>query len=136
MKIPLRRSKKTNFLALQQLVSKSNSASFNINIIGTSILRKSITTTIPTVNKNSEKFDLFRNLIQTSLKFYNQLTENNKIKYFYSFPRCDALWLVENIRRLAPKNQGEIPASLGRNYVKPQSMATAKHNFQKILFYS
>ena len=44
----------------------------------------------------------------------------------------DALDTFKNISRL--KNLGEIFAVLVRNYVKLQSMATTKHNFERLVF--
>ena len=62
-------------LALQQLATNSNSAT-NINRI--SNLPKSLTTTMPTFDGKPEKFELFEDLFQTSLKIHNQLTEEDK----------------------------------------------------------
>ena len=55
-------------LALQQLATNSNSANFSNNISRTSKLPKSLTTTMPTFDGKSEKFELFDDLFQTSLK--------------------------------------------------------------------
>ena len=46
-------------LALQQLAKNSNSANFNNNISRISKLPKSLTTTMPTFDGKSEKFELF-----------------------------------------------------------------------------
>ena len=78
-------------LALQQLATNSNSANFNNNISRISKLPKSHTTTIPTFDGKSEKFELFEDLFQTSWKIHNQLTEEDKINYFHSLMRGDAL---------------------------------------------
>ena len=67
-------------LLLQQLATNSNSANFNNNISRISKLPKSLTTTMPTFDKKSDKFELFEDLFQTSLKIHNQLTEENKKK--------------------------------------------------------
>ena len=66
-------------LALQQLATNSNSANFSNNISRISKLPKSLTTTIPTFDGKSDKFELFEDLFQTSLKIHIQLTEENKI---------------------------------------------------------
>ena len=66
-------------LALQQLATNSNSANFNNNISRISKLPKSLTTTMPKFDGKSEKFELFEDLFQTSLKVHNQLTEEDKI---------------------------------------------------------
>ena len=84
-------------LALQQLATNSNSANFNNNISRISKLPKSLTTTMPMFDGKSEKFELFKDLFQTSLKIHNQLTEEDKINYFHSLMRGDALQTFKNI---------------------------------------
>ena len=121
-------------LALQQLATNSNSANFNNNISRISKLPKSLTTTMPTFDGKSEKFELFEDLFQTSLKIHNQLTEEDKINYFHSLMRGDALQTFKNITSPNRDNLVEILAVFRRKYVKPQSMATAKHKFQRLVF--
>ena len=48
--------------------------------------------------------------------------------------RGDALQTFKNISGPTRENLGEILAVFLRHYVKPQSMATAKHKFQKLVF--
>ena len=48
---------------------------------------------MPTFDGKSEKFELFEDLFQTNLKIHNQLTEEDKINYFHSLMRADALRL-------------------------------------------
>ena len=84
-------------LALQQLATNSNSANFNNNISRTSKLPKSLTTTMPTFDGKSEKFELFEDLFQTTLKILTQLTQEDKINYFHSPMRGDALQTLKNI---------------------------------------
>ena len=121
-------------LALQQLANNSNSANFQNNINRISKLPKSLTTTMPTFDGKSEKFELFEDLFQTSLKIHNQLTEEDRINYFHSLMRGDALQTFKNINGPTRENPGEILSVFRRKYVKPQSMATAKHKFQKLVF--
>ena len=66
-------------LALQQLATNSNSANLNNNSKRISKLPKSLTTTMPTFDVKSEKFELLEDLFQTGLKNHNQLTEGDKI---------------------------------------------------------
>ena len=121
-------------LALQQLATNSNSANFNNNISRISKLPKSLTTTMPTFDGKSEKFELFEDLFQTSLKIHNQLTEEDKINYFHSLMRGDALQTFKNITSPNRETLVEILNVFRRKYVKPQSMATAKHKFQRLVF--
>ena len=121
-------------LALQQLADNKNSANFHNNINRISKLPKSLTTMMPKFDGKSEKFELFEDLFQTSLKIHNQLTEADRINYFHSLMRGDALQTFKNINGPTRENLGEIMAVFRRKYVKTQSMATAKHKFQKLVF--
>ena len=121
-------------LALQQLPTNSNSSNVNNNSNRISKLPKSLTTTMPTFDGKSEKFELFEDLFQTSLKIHNQLTEEDKINYFHSLMRGDALQTFTNITSPNRENLGEILTVFRRKYVKPQSMATARHKFQQLVF--
>ena len=121
-------------LALQQLATKSNSANANNTSNRISKLPKSLTTTMPTFDGKSENFQLFEYLFQTSLKIHNQLTEGDKVNYFHSLMRGDALQTFKNISSRNRENLTEILTVLRSKYVKPQSMATAKHKFQQLMF--
>ena len=122
-------------LALRQLASNNNSATFHKNINRISKLPKSLTTTMPTFDGKSENFDLFEDLFQTSLKVHNQLTtEEERINYFHSLMRGVALQTFKNVNGPTRENLAEILAVSRRKNVKPQSMAKTKHNFQKLVF--
>ena len=121
-------------LALQQLANSNNSANFLNNINRISKLPKSLTTTMPTFDGKSEKFQLFEDYFQTSLKIHNQLTEDDRINYFHFLMRGDALETFKTIDGPKRENLRQIIAVFRRKYVKPQSKATAKHKFQKLVF--
>ena len=121
-------------LALQQLANNNNSVNFQNNINRISKLPKSLTTTMPMFDGKSEKFELFEDLFQASLKIHNQLTEDDRINYFHSLMRGDVLQTFKNINGPTREILEEILAVFRSKYVKPQSMATAKHNFQKLVF--
>ena len=121
-------------LALQHLANNNNSANFHNIINRISKLPKSLTTTMPTFDGKSEKFELFENLFQTSLKIHNELTENDRITYFHCLIRGEALQTFKNINGPTRENLGEILAVFQRKYVKPRSMATAEQKFQKLVF--
>ena len=121
-------------LALQKMAANSISANFNNNISWISKLPKSLTTTMPTFDGKSDKFELFKDLFQTSLKIHNQLTERDKVNYFHSLMRGDALQTFKNISSRNRENRTEIVTVFRKKYVKPQSMATAKHKFQQLVF--
>ena len=121
-------------LALHQLATSSNSADVNNNSNRIPKLPKSLTTTMPTFDEKSEKFELFEDLFQTSLKIHNHLTEEDKMNYFHSLVRGDALQTFKNISSSNRENLAEILTVFRRKYVKPQSMATAKHKSQQLVF--
>ena len=121
-------------LALQQMATNSNSANFNYNISRISKLPKSLKTTMPTFDGKSEKFELFEDLFQTSSKSHNQLTEVDRKNNFHSLMRGDALQTFKNITSPNREKLDEILTVFRRKYVKPQSTATAKHTFQRLLF--
>ena len=58
---------------------------------------KSLTMTMPVCDGKSEKLELFENLFQTSLEIHNQQSEEDKINYFHSLMRGDALQTFKNI---------------------------------------
>ena len=88
---------------------------------------------MPTFDGKSEKIELFEDLFQTSLKIHNESTEEDRINYFHSLMRGDALQTFKEINGPTRENLGEILAVFRRRYVKPQSMAPAKHKFHKLV---
>ena len=92
-------------LALQQLATNSISANFNNTISRISIMPKPLTTTMPTSDEKSEKFELFEDLFQTSLIIHNQLTEEDTINYFHSLMRGDA---VRNFKSITSPNKENL----------------------------
>ena len=102
-------------LALHQLASNSNSANVNNTSNRISKLPKSLTTTIPTFNGKSEKFELFEDLFQTSLKIHNQLTEGDKVNYFPFLMCGDALHTFKKNQQPYRENLTEILTVFRRN---------------------
>ena len=89
---------------------------------------------MPTFDGKSEKFELFEDLFQLSLKLHNQLTEEDKINYFRSLMHGDAQQTFKNITSPNRENLREILTVFRKKYVKPQSMATAKQKLQRLVF--
>ena len=121
-------------LALQQLATNSISANVNNTSNRISKLPNSLTRKMPTFDGKSEKFELFEDLFHTSLKIHNQLTEGDKVNYFHSLMRGDALQTSKNISSRNRESPTELLTVFRRKYVEPQSMATAKHKFQQLVF--
>ena len=89
---------------------------------------------MPTFDGKTEKLELFQDLFQTSLKIHIQLTEDYRINYFHSLMKGDALQNFKNIIGPTRENLEDTLAVFRRKYVKPQSVATAKHKIQKLVF--
>ena len=89
---------------------------------------------MPTFDEKSGKFELFECLFRTSLNIQNQLTEEDKINYLNSLMRGDALQTYKNITRPNGETLEESLIVFRRKYVKPQSMATAEHKLQRLVF--
>ena len=119
-------------LAFHQLPD-NNSANLHNKFSRISNLPKSLTTTLPTFDGKSEKFELFEDLFQTSLKTHNQLTEDDRINHFQSLMRRDALQAFKNLNSPTRQKLGEVLAVFRTKYVQPQSMVTAKHKLQKVV---
>ena len=91
-------------------------------------------TKLPTFDGKSEKFELFEDLLQMSLKIHSQLTEENKMYNFHSLMRGDALQTFKNISSQNRESLKEILTVFHKSYVKPQSTTSAKHKFQQLVF--
>ena len=108
-------------LTLLKLASNSNSANINNNKNKISKLPTSLTTSMPTFDGKWEKFELFEDLFRTSLKIQkNQLTEGNKINYFHSLMRGDALQTFKNTSSRNRENLAETLIVYRRKYMKHQ----------------
>ena len=88
---------------------------------------------MPTFDGKSEKIEMFEDLFQTCFKFHNQLTEKDKINYFHSLMRGDALDAFKNITSPNRETLGEVLNVFRRKYVKLQSMAATKHKVQQLV---
>ena len=95
-------------LALQQLGNNNSCANFRNNINRCSRFAESLATTMTTIDGKSDKIELFEDLFQTSPKIHKQLTEDDRIKYFYFLMRGDALQTFKNINGPTGGNMGEI----------------------------
>ena len=71
-------------------------------------LPKALATTMPTFDGKTEKFELFEDLFQTSLKVHPQITEQEKIHYFHSLLRGDALQTFRNMTETTKTNINDM----------------------------
>ena len=97
--------------------------------------------TIRPVNSNtmtfdgkSEKFELFEDLFHTMIKMQPEMTEQMKINHFHSFLKKNALQTFRNISSSNRQTLEDVLVIFRRKYVKPESQATAKHKWHRLVF--
>ena len=97
-------------------------------------LPKALATTKLTFDGKTKKFEHFEDLFQTSLKVHSRITEQEKIYYFYSLLRGDALQNFRKMRDATKSNLSDIIAGFCRRYVKTKSVATALCKWENLIF--
>ena len=97
------------------------------------VLKPVSTKTLIFDGKN-EKFELFEDLFHKMLKMQPEMTEAMKINHFHAHLQKEALQTFRNIRAINKKTLDDVLFVFLRNYVKPESQATAKHNRHKLTF--
>ena len=97
--------------------------------------------TIRPVNSNtmifdgkSEKFELFEDLFHTMIKMQPEMTEQMKINHFHSLLRKNALQTFRNINSTNRQTLEDVLVIFRRKYVKPESQATTKHKWHRLVF--
>ena len=91
----------------------------------------------PTFNgklEKNEKFEYFEDLFHTTLTMQLALTEEMKINHFHAHLRGLALKTFENIQRTPTTTLEDILVVFRRKYVKPESSASKKHRFHRLVF--
>ena len=98
--------------------------------------------TIRPVNSNtmtfdgkSEKFELFEYLFHTRIKMQPEMTKQMKINHFHSLLRKNALQTFRNINSTNRQTLEDLLIIFRRKYVKPESQATAKHKWHRLVFH-
>ena len=95
---------------------------------------KPVSTNTLIFDGKSEKFELFEDLFHTMLKMQPEMTEAMKINHSHAHLRKDALQTFRNISASNKKTLDDVLIVFRRKYVKPESQATAKHNWHKLAF--
>ena len=98
------------------------------------LIVRPVNTTTLTFDGKSEKFELFEHLFHTMIKMQPDMTETMKINHFHSLLRKNALQTFRNINSANSQTLEDILAVFRRKYVKPESQATAKHKWHKLVF--
>ena len=84
--------------------------------------------------EKNEKFEYFGDLFHTTLKMQPHLREEMKINHFHAHLRGLALKTFKNIQRTPSTTLQDILVVFRRKYVKPESSASAKHRFNRLMF--
>ena len=98
------------------------------------LMVRPVSTTTLTFDGKSEIFELFEDLFHTMIKIQPEMTETMKINHFHSLLRKNALQTFRNINSAYRKTLEDVLAVFRRKYVKPESQATAKHKWHKLVF--
>ena len=95
---------------------------------------KALTASLPTFDGKSEKFELFEDLFRNNIKMYPHLTEIQKINYFHSLLRGDALQAFRNIEDSKTDSLDEIMTIFKRRFGDYLSMAKARCEWDALKF--
>ena len=98
------------------------------------LMVRPVSSTTLTFDGKSEKFELFEDLFHTMIKMQPDMTEAMKINHFHSLLRKNALQTFRNINTANRQTLEDILAVFRRKYVKPESQATAKHKWHRLVF--
>ena len=98
------------------------------------LMVRPVSTTTLTFDRKSGKFELFEDLFHTMIKMQPDMTETMKINHFHSLLPKNALQTFRNINSTNRQTLEDILAVFRRKYVKPESQATAKHKWHKLVF--
>ena len=98
------------------------------------LMVRPVNSTTLTFDGKSEKFELFEDLFHTIIKMQPDMTETMKINHFHSLLRKNALQTFRNINTANRQTLEDILALFRRKYVKPESQATAKHKWHRLVF--
>ena len=95
---------------------------------------KALTASLPTFDGKSEKFELFADLFRNNIKMYPHLTDLQKINYFHSLLRGDALQAFCNIEYSKKDSLDEIMTIFKRRFGDYLSMAKARCEWNALKF--
>ena len=93
-----------------------------------------VTTTPMTFDGKSEKFELFEDLFHTMIKMQPVMTEQMKINHFHTLLRKGTLQTSRNINTINRQTLEDVLVEFRRKYVKPESQATAKQKWHRLIF--
>ena len=89
-------------------------------------MSKALTASLPVFDGKSEKFELFEDLFRNNIKMYPHLTEIQKINYFHSLLRGNALQAYCNLDDTKKDNLKQVITAFKRRLGDFQSSAKAR----------
>ena len=92
-----------------------------------------VTTNPLTFDGKTEKFELFEDLFHTRIKMQPAMTEQMKINHFHSLLRKGAQQTFRNINSINRQTLEDVLVIFRRKYAKPESQATAKHKWHRLM---
>ena len=96
---------------------------------------KALTASLPVCDGKSEKFELFEDLFRNNIKMCPHLTEIQKINYFHSLLRGNALQAYCNLDDTKKDNLEEVITAFKRRFGDFQSSAKARCEWDALHFY-
>ena len=87
-----------------------------------------------TIDGKSERFEQFEDFFHTMIMMQPEMSEQMKINLFHSLLRKGALQTVGNINTVKRQTLEDLLVIFRRKYVKPESQATAKHKWHRLVF--
>ena len=87
---------------------------------------KALTASLPVFDDKSEKFELFEDLLQNNIKMYPHLTEIQKINYFHSPLKGNALQAYCNLEDAKKDYLDEVKTAFKRRFGDFQPSAEAR----------
>ena len=95
---------------------------------------KALTASFPVFDGKSEKFELFEDLFRNNIKMYPHLTEVQKINYFHSLLRGNALQAYCNLEDKKKDSLEEVITAFKRRFGDFQSSAKARCEWDNLRF--
>ena len=95
---------------------------------------KALTASLPTFDGKSDKFEHFEDLFRNNIKMYPHLTKPQKINYFHSLLRGDALQAFCNIEDSKKDSLDDIMTIFKRRFGDYLSMAKARCEWDSLKF--
>ena len=93
-----------------------------------------VSTTTLRFDGKLENFELSEDRFHSMIKMQPEMTETMKINHFHSLLRENALQTFSNINTANRQTLEDILAVFRRKYVKPESQATTKHKWHRLVF--